>query len=187
MRTHFILIAGLFLGTFFPAAAQTPRMRIILASATTRAAATSSFSFRPVRAPSSAALPDKPLPRAPSALAGAYKPDRSLASRVPIDVLRTPLMTESSVPIAHLWRGLGFDFFESTYYSQSLQRASPESGVAYQSLRPRAKDQAALASSFEGDGLRLRYTFGRDSAASNPVQMWRCVSLIVGGAHGCPL
>lgn len=185
MRTHFILIAGLFLGTFFPAAAQTPRMRIILASETSRAAATPLF--RPVRTPSSAVLPDKPLPRASSALAGAYKADRSLASRVPIDVLRTPLMTESSVPIAHVWRGLGFDFFESAYYSHSLQRGSPESGVAFQSLRPRAKDQAALASSFQGDGLRLRYTFGRDSAASNPVQMWRCVSWITGQGRGCPL
>ncbi|HEX4004344.1 MAG TPA: hypothetical protein VHX36_16950 [Candidatus Acidoferrales bacterium] len=185
MRTQFILIAGLFLGTFFPAAAQTPRMRTILASATPRAAAMPSF--RPVRAPSSAVLPDKPLPRFSSSLAPAYKPEPSLVSRLPIDEFRTPLMMESSVPIVHLWRGLGFDVFESTLYSHSLQRGSPESGVAYQDLRPVTRDQAALAGSFGGDGVSLRYTFGRDASAAKPVQMWHCASLIVGEAHGCPL
>ncbi|MGC2331118.1 MAG: hypothetical protein WA581_06675 [Candidatus Acidiferrales bacterium] len=185
MQTRFILIAGLFLGTFFPAAAQTPRMRIVLASATSRAAATPSF--RPVRVPASAVLQGKPLPRASSPLAGAYKPEPSLVSRLPIDSFRTPLMMESSVQIVHLWRGLGFDFVESTFYSHSLQRGSPESGVAFQDLRPITKDQAALASSFGGDGLSLRYTFGRGESATKPVPIWHCVSLIVGDARGCPL
>jgi hypothetical protein len=185
MRTCFIPIAGLFLGTFIPAAAQTPMTRIILASTTPRAAAT--LSFRPVRAPSSAALPEKPQPRTAFLLAGAYKSEPSLASRVPIDEFRSPLMMESSVSIVHLWRGLGFDVFESTSYSHSLERGSPESGVAFQDLRPITKDQAALASSFGGDGVSLRYTFGRGQPATKPVQMWHCVSLIVGDAHGCPL
>lgn len=186
MRTHFIPIAGLLLGTFFPAAAQTPRMRIVLASATSRAAAEPSF--RPVRTPlSAAALPDKPRGRTASPLAGAYKAEPSLVSRLPIDEFRTPLMMESSVPIVHLWRGLGFVFVDSTFYSHSRQRGSPESGVAFQDLRPVPRDQAALTSSFGGDGLSLRYTFGRREPAAKPVEMWHCVSLIVGDAHGCPL
>jgi hypothetical protein len=187
MRTHFILIAGLFLGTFFPAAAQTPRARIVLASARATPRATATPSFRPVRAPSSVALPDKPLPHTAFPLAGAYKPEPGLASRVPIEEFRTPLVSESSVPIVHLWRGLGFDFVESTSYSHSLERGSPDSGVAFQDPRPIAKDQAALASSFGGDGVSLRYTFGRGEPAAKPVQMWRCISLLVGEAHGCPL
>ena len=185
MRTHFILIAGLFLGTFFPAAAQTPRTRIVLATATSGAAAM--FSFRPVHAPSSAALPEKPLPHTAVPLTGTYKLEPSLASRIPIDEFRTPLVSESSVPIVHLWRGLGFDFFESTSYSHSLQRGSPESGVAFHDPRPITKDQAALANSFGGDGVSLRYTFGRGEPATTPAQIWHCVSLIVGEAHGCPL
>ncbi|HTW32171.1 MAG TPA: hypothetical protein VMD76_10850 [Candidatus Sulfotelmatobacter sp.] len=184
MRTHFILIAGLFLGTLLPAAAQTPGMRTILASATTRSAAVPSF--RPVRSPSSDALPDKPQPRPFSRLARAYKPEPTLASRLPVEQFRTPLMTEESVPIVHVWGGLGFDFFESTFYSHSLQRGSPESGVAFQDPRPFTRDQAALAGSFGGDGVSLTYKFGTAGVAK-PVEMWRCVSLILGDARGCPL
>ncbi|HTZ99041.1 MAG TPA: hypothetical protein VMB02_01845 [Candidatus Aquilonibacter sp.] len=118
------------------------------------------------------------------ALAPAYKSGPTLESQIPIDTFRSPLVTESTVPLIHLWRGLKLDAFDTTVYSQSLDRAAPESGAAFESLRPAGKDQASLASSFGGDGLSLRYTFGR-APANKPVQIWRCVSLIARQGRGC--
>jgi hypothetical protein len=184
MRNYLVLISGLFLSTCLPIAAQTPGARIVLASTTPRVLPVTLFLAS--RARPSIDLPEKPLPRSAFLLAMAYKPGPSLASRLPIDDFRTPLVAESSVPIVHLWRGLKLDVFERTSYSHSLQRGSPASGVAFQDLRPSSHDQAALANSFSGNGLSLRYDFGRD-ATSKPVQMWRCVSWVIGDGRGCPL
>jgi hypothetical protein len=131
-------------------------------------------------------LPERPLPHSTFLLGAAYKPEPSLASRLPIDEFRTPLLTESSLPVADLWRGLKLNVFESTFHSHSWQRGSPTSGVGFQDLRPPSHDQASIGSSVGRNGLSLTYSFGRD-AARKPVQILRCVSWVVGNGRGCPL
>jgi hypothetical protein len=190
MRNHLLLIAGLLLSSCLPIEAQTPGARIVLAE-TTAPPALPAILFRASRVRSSTELPDsplpeKPLPRPAFLLAAEYEPEATLESRLPIDEFRSPLVTEASVPVVHLWRGLKVDVFEMAVHPYSLERGSPTSGVAYQDVRPASKDQAAIANSVGGNGLSLRYTFGRD-ATSKPAEMWRCVSWVTGNGRGCPL
>jgi hypothetical protein len=120
-------------------------------------------------------------------LAAAYEPDPSLESRLLIDKFRTPLLTESNFLVAHLWRGLKVDLFESTLHSHGMQLVSATSGVGSYNLRPWINDQAGLANSVGLHGISLRYTFGRDANTRKPAQMWRCVSWVRGNGRGCPL
>jgi hypothetical protein len=129
----------------------------------------------------------KPFPRPAFLLSAVYGPEPSLESRLPIDEFRTPLLTESSFLVAHLWRGLKLDLFESTLHSRGLQLGSPTSGVGSYHLRLSSNDQAGLANSVGLEGIRVRFSFGRDAETRKPVQIWRCVSWVIGNGRGCPL
>jgi hypothetical protein len=187
MRSHLVLLAGLLLSSCLPTGAQTSAARIILGQTSpVLPAPVTAMVFRASVIRSLTKLPERPLPHSTFLMGAAYKPSTSLESRLRIDEFRTPLLTESRLPVAHLWRGLKLDVFESTFHSHSWQRGSPTSGVAFQDLRPLSKDQASIGSSVRHDGLSLTYSFGRD-AAKKPVQILRCVSWIIGNGHGCPL
>lgn len=176
MRNHFVLVAGLLLSSSLPVEAQTPAAQIVPAQT---APGLSPILFRVPRVRSSE-LASRPLPH----LAAAYEPEPSLESRLQIDEFRTPLLTESTFPVAHLWRGLELDVFESTLHSQP---GSPTLGTGFQYLRPSSNDQAAIASSVGRDGLSLRYSFGRNEGRRKPFQIWRCLSWVIGNGRGCPL
>jgi hypothetical protein len=191
MRNQLILAAGFLLSSCLPVEAQTPSAQIVLAETSPPPVVPMILVFRasPIRA--STELPEQPLPHysAPHPtplLAAAYKPDPSLGSQLGIDEFRTPMLTESSLPVANLWRGLNLDAFESTSHAPSLWRFSPTSGAGFEDLRPRSSDQASIGSSVGRSGLSLRYRFGRD-AARKPSQILRCVSWVIGNGRGCPL
>ena len=188
MRSHLVAVAGLLLSSCFPMGAQTPAARIFLAqsSPVLPAPVAPMILFRASLIRSPTELPDRPVPHSTFLLGAAYKPEPSLESRLLIDEFRTPLLTESSLPVAHLWRGLKLDVFQSTFHSHSWQRGSPASGVGFQDLRPRGNDQATIGSSVGRNGLSLRYSFGRD-ATKKPTQILRCLSWLIGNGHGCPL
>jgi hypothetical protein len=189
MRNHLVLVAGLVLSSCLPMEAQTPATQIVLAQTSS---SLTMILFRASRVRLSLIvlpiqLPGKPLPHPAFLWAEAYKPESSLESRLPIEEFRTPLLTESSFLVAHLWRGLQLYIFESTLHSQSLQLGSPTSGIGFEDLRPSSNDQAGIASSVGLDGISLRYSFGRDAETRKPVQIWRCVSWVIGNGRGCPL
>ncbi len=188
MRSHLVLLAGLLLSSCFPMGAQTSAARTLLAqsSPVLLAPVAPMILFRASLIRSPTELPEKPFRHSTFLLGAAYKPEPSLESRLRIDELRTPLLTEARLPVAHLWRGLKLDVFESTFHSHSWQRGSPASGVGFQDLRPRGNDQASIGSSAGHNGLSLRYSFGRD-ATKKPTQILRCLSWVVGDGHGCPL
>jgi hypothetical protein len=188
MRSHFVLLAGLLLSSCFPMGAQTSAARTVLAqsSPVLPAPVLPMILFRASLIRSLTELPERSLAHSTFFLGAAYEPEPSLESRLRIDEFRTPLLTESSLSVAHLWRGLKLDVFESTFHSHIWQRGSPTSGVGFQDLRPPSTDQASIASSVGHRGLSLTYSFGRD-AARKPVQILRCVSWVIGDGHGCPL
>jgi hypothetical protein len=187
MRSHLIAVAGLLLSSCFPMGAQTRAARIFLAQTSpVLPAPMAPMLFRASLIRSLAKLPERPLPHSTFLMGTAYKPATSLESRLRIDEFRTPLLMEWSLPVAHLWRGLKLDVFESTFHSRSWQRGSPTTGVGFQDLRPPSKDQASIGSSVGHRGLSLTYSFGRDTARK-PVQILRCVSWVIGDGHGCPL
>jgi hypothetical protein len=191
MRSHLVLVAGLILGNYLPMEAQTPATQIVLAQ-TSPSPNLTMILFRAPRVRLSLVvlpiqLPRNPLPHPAFLLAAAYKPEPSLESRLPIEEVRTSLLTESSFLVAHLWRGLQLDIVDSTLHSQSLQLGSPRSGSGFQDFHPSSHDQAGIASSVGLDGISLRYSFGRDAETKKPVQMLRCVSWVIGNGRGCPL
>jgi hypothetical protein len=173
MRNHSILAAGLLLSSCLPMQAQTPATQIVLAQTSPNLTmilfrapqVRLSLTVLPIQ------LPGKPLSHRAFFLGAAYEPEASLESWLPIEVIRTPLLTESSFLIARLWRGLQVDGFDSTVYSQSS---------GFQDFRPSSHDQAGIASSVGLDGISLRYSFGRDAETRKPIPIWRCLSRIVG-------
>jgi hypothetical protein len=189
MRNCLILVLGLLLRSCLPLEAQVPATQIVLAQTS------SSLTMILFRAPRvrlslivlPIQLPAKPLSPPAFLLAAVYKPESSLESRLPIEEFRTPLLTESNFLVAHLWRGLQLDVFERTLHSQGLQLGSPMSGVGFRDLRPSTNDQAGIANSVGLDGISLRYSFGRDAETRKPVQIWRCVSRVMGNGRDCPL
>jgi hypothetical protein len=125
------------------------------------------------------------LPRPAFLLVTVYEPDPGLENRLAIESFHTRFLTESSLPVAHLWRGLKLVLFESTIHPRGLELGWPNSGSGSYYLRPLTNDQAGVANSLGFSGISLRYSFGRDAERGNPVQIWRCVSWVVGNGRGC--
>ena len=139
MRNRLIVVVGLLLSSCPLLDAQTPATQIALAQTILFPAARNPLS--PIVLPTQ--LSGKPFPHPAFLLDGAYEPDPSLESRLPIESFRTPLLTESSFLVAHLWRGLKLNLFQSTLHSHGETR--------------------------------------------KPVQIWHCVSWVIGNGRGCPL
>ena len=187
MRNHLVLLAGLILSSCLPMEAQTPAAKIVLAQTVP---GLSMMLFRAPRVGLSLIVPPTALPSVPHPaylLGEAYKPEPSLESRLPIEVVRTSFLTESSFLIAHVWRGVQLDVFESTLHSRSLLIGSPSFASSIQDFQPSSHDQAGVANSIGFDGISLRYTFDRKAETGKPNQIWRCVSWIIGNGRGCPL
>ncbi len=190
MRKQLVLVFGFLLSSYFPVEAQTSSAQIVVAE-TSPPPVVPLILFRASPIRPSTELPERPIPHysAPHPaplLAAAYKPEPTLGSQLEIEEFRTPMLTESSLPVVNLWRGLNLDAFESTSHAPSLWRFSPTSGAGYEDLRPRSSDQASVGTSVGRSGLSLRYGLGRD-AARKPSQILRCVSWVIGKGRGCPL
>jgi hypothetical protein len=118
MRRRLILLFGVLLISNVPAEGQTSTTQVQLAE--TRPEPTMALlRAPPPPLPQSFFLPTqvpkKPLAQFTVRFNAGYKPDRSLASLSPVQVVKTPFMTESSVPIAEFWRGrVHLDGFQST-------------------------------------------------------------------------
>jgi hypothetical protein len=166
MWNHSILVAGLLLSSSLPTLAQTPAMRIVLVQTPVGLNAipfsAPRFRFPPAVLPIQ--LPGKPLLHPEFLSVSTYKPEPSLGSRLQIDEVHTPLLTESRVLIAHLWQGLQVDVLDSTLHSPGVRLGS-----------------AGLA------GISLSYSFRRIAETQRPGQIWRCVSWFTGNVRGCPL
>jgi hypothetical protein len=196
MGRPLFLIAGLLLSSSVPLTAQTVATRISFAQP---APSGSPQRFRVQQASLSLValspqLPDKPHPQRQKSfldsvppLAPQYQSGHGFEAELQTEEFQTPLLTESSFEVAHLWRGLQFDVFQSTVRSRSLQLGSPMSPMGYLPLGPSINDQAAVTNSVVDNGISLKYTFGRDAQARNPVRVLRCASSIIGHGRGCSL
>jgi hypothetical protein len=191
MRKCLILAAaaGLLLIACFPTEAQIPASQFALEQ--TPSHLTMILFPAPLPGLSPIVLPiqlfGKPFPRPTVLLDEVYRPNPSLENRLLIESFRTPFLTESSLPVAHLWRGLKLVLFDSTIHPRGLELGSPTSGTGFYYMRPSTNDQAGVANSVGLSGISLRYSFGRDADREKPVQIWRCVSWVIGDGRGCRL
>jgi|HubBroStandDraft_1064217.scaffolds.fasta_scaffold195459_1 hypothetical protein len=189
MRTCaiFVAAAGLLLAACFPTEAQAPATQ--LAAGQTPSGLTVVLFPAPRVWRSPMALPAQRMatrsPPPAFLLDTVYEPDPSLENRLSIESFQTRFLTESSLPIAHFWRGLKLVLFESTVHPRGLELSSPTSGNASYHVRTLTNDQAGVANSLGFSGISLRYSFGRDAERGNPVQIWRCVSWVIGNGRGC--
>ena len=188
-RFTFVAAAGLLLIACFPTEAQTPASQFALEQTP------SDLTMILFPAPLTRLLPivlpiqlfGKSFPRPTFLLDEVYKPEPSLEHRLLIEPFRTPFLTESSLPVTHLWRGLKLVLFESTIHPRGLELGSPTSGIGFYYMRPSTNDQAGVANSVGLSGISLRYSFGRDAERGKPAQIWRCVSWVIGDGRGCRL
>lgn len=171
MCNQIVLVVSLLLSSCLPMEAQRPATQVVRLS----------LVVLPIQ------LPSRPLPNSAFLSAAARKPEPSLESWLPIEEVRTSFLTETRFLVAHLWRGLQLDVFDSTIHSQSLQLGPPSSGSGFQNFRPSSHDQAGIASSVGFDGISLRYSFGWDAETRKPTQLWRCVSWVIGNGRGCTI
>jgi hypothetical protein len=189
MRKRFIFVAaaGLLLIACFPTDAQTPATRFALEQ--TPPDLTMILFPAPRVWLSPIVLPiqlfETTLPRSAFLLTAVYRPDPTMDNRLLMESFRTPSLTESSFPIAHLGRGLKLIFFDSTIYPRGLELGSPTSGIGSYYMRLSTSDQAEVANSVELSGISLRFSFGRDTDTAKSIQMWRCVSWVIGDGRGC--
>jgi hypothetical protein len=189
MRKCFVFVAaaGLLLIACFPTEAQTPATQFALEQ--TPPDLTMILLPAPRVWLSPIVLPiqpfAKPFPHPTFLMDAVYTPDNSLENQLPMESFRTPFLTESSFPVAHLWRGLKLVLFDSTIHPRGLELGSSTSRIGFYYLRPSTNDQAELANSVEISGISLRYSFGRDAERGKPVQIWRCVSWVIGDGRGC--
>jgi hypothetical protein len=119
MRKRLILLFGVLLIGYVPAKAQTSATQIQLAQTRPEPTIALLRAPPPPLPPNNVFLPiqvlKKPLAQFTVLFNAGYKPDRSLASLSPVQVIKTPFMTESSLPLAEFWRGrLQLDGFQSS-------------------------------------------------------------------------
>ena len=125
MHKRFILLLGVFLGSYVPAAAQTPAPRIVRAQEHVAPIIMMPLPTVSTPLPTASFL----LSRDPGhfnahfslMFAGAYERDYRLEDLSPMDEVKTLSLTQSSLPLIQLWRGrLQLDAFQSTLHIQNV-------------------------------------------------------------------
>jgi hypothetical protein len=173
MQKRLILVLGVLLNSYLPAAAQIRPPEVLLmpersAPITTLlrpgAAQLPATTFVPPQGPG------KPPADFTVLLAAAYKRD--------VEAVDTSFVTESRLRVVQLWGGrLRLDGFESTLDMENVLLGP--SGLGHPGVRvPR---EVALY------GISLRFRLGRDAQPGSRAEVWQCLARIVGAGRGCRL
>jgi hypothetical protein len=108
-------------------------------------------------------------------LAGTYQRESSLEHFSPMDQVKTPTLTQSSLPLFQLWSGrFQLGAFQSTLHVQNIQLGALGSGG------PTRQSYPGGSPSVHFSGLSLSFHFGRDSRTSHPTQAWQRMTRFVG-------
>jgi hypothetical protein len=179
---RFIVLLGIFLGSFVPAIAQTPAPRFAVAHEPVAPTATI---FRPTSAPSPKASfllkqdPEKSPARFSYLFAGANDPEYSMDRLPPTDDIKTLLYTRSNLPLVQLWSGrLQLEAFQTTLRVQNVELDPMGYGGALD-RHPR-QTYPGNPRSVDLTGISLSFHFGRDVRTERRTQGWRHISRIVG-------
>jgi hypothetical protein len=132
MHKRFILLLGVFLGSYVSTAAQTPTPQVVRAQE--RVASIVTMDRRvptPLRVPSFQ-LSESPVKSAVHfnyLFAGAYEQHDSLESLSPVHEVKTLFLTQSILPLVQIWGGrLRFDGFTSTLDMQNVELGPSAAG-----------------------------------------------------------
>jgi len=177
IHKRFILLLGVVLGSYVPAAAQrpsqqiamvyeppAPKITIPLRTLPARLPAFSFFLFQgPTRSSAHFTLP----------IAEAYGRDHSLESTFPIEVMKTMFVTESRLSVAQIWGGrLQLNFLVSSVNIGNIVLGPSVSAEGFRPPRTRSVDLY---------GISLRFPFGPGADSGRSIHLWRALSRIVDG------
>jgi hypothetical protein len=176
---RFIMLLGIFLGSYEPMVAQIPAPQIVPSQE--RLAPTMTM-LRAVSTPLPAASfllsrnPGKSTAEFSFPLKGAYERDDSLKDVLPIDEVKTSVFTLSSLTLVQLWSGrLQLGAFKSALNIQNMQlvgNGSIQNSRLLRQLGPAAPPSVNLS------GLSLSFHFGRNARIEHPAQLWRPLTRI---------
>lgn len=185
MYRRFILLLGMFLGSYVPAAGQTLAPQIVLAQEHIAPVMTT---LRTVLVP----LPAAPFLRSQDtgkssayfglSFAGAYERDDGLEHISQMVKVKSLMFTLSSLPLVQFWSGrFQLDAFQSTLRMENIQLGPSGYGGIVGFRAPRQSYLGGpLSVHFTGFGLSFH--FGRDSRTRSPTHPWQRMKQFVGGA-----
>ncbi len=185
MYKQLILLLGMFLCSYAPAAAQTVVPQIVTAPDRT-ALITTKVRTAPVPL-LAGSLPRPENPGNSTAhfsclSAGAYGRDQGLERLESLSQMRevkTVFSTQSSLPLVHFWGGrLRFDGFTSRLDMQNVQ-LGPSAAGGLLDFRPPRQDYPGEPRSIGLYGLSLSFHLGRDAQIGRPTQIWRSLARMV--------
>jgi hypothetical protein len=178
MYKRFIVLLGIILGSYAPAAAQTSATRIVVAQERVAASKPMLGTVTIPLLTASPAVnlePGKTPARFSLQFAGAYVGDHSLEGFPQLEQFKTFLFTQTSLPLIQLWGGrLQLDAFQSTYHIQNMQPG------AIGMVRYRGQSYPGSPRSSQVSGLSLSFQFGRGARGGRPSELWRNLTRIAG-------
>jgi len=180
---RFILLLGVFLGSYLPVAGQTPEPQSVLGQKHVADIMTMHLKASTPLLVSSFLL-SQDSGKSPAhfslLLSGAYQPDQSLEHLSPMDKVKTLTLTQSSLPLVQLWGGrLQLDAFQSTLRMENMQ-VGPSGYGGTENFRSARQSYPGGPLSFHFTGVSLSFHFGRDARTRRPTQAWRRLTRIVG-------
>ena len=182
---RFILLLGMFLGSYVPVAGQTPAPQIVLVQEHIAPVMTT---LRAVSVPLPAAsfLRSQDLGKSPAyfslPFAGAYERYDELLDLSHMVKVKSLMFTLSSLPLVQFWSGrFQLDAFQSTLRMENIQLGPSGYGGIVGFRAPRQSYLGGpLSVHFTGFGLSFH--FGRDSRTRSPTHPWQRMKQFVGGA-----
>lgn len=177
MHKRFIVLLGVVLSSYVPAAAQRPSHQIavlheppaptITIPLRTLPARLPAFSFFLFQGPAGSSAQFTPP------IAEAYGRDHTLESTFPIENMKTMFVTESRLSVVQIWGGrLQLNCFVSTLHMGNIVLGPSVSVEGFRLPGTRSVDLY---------GISLRFPFGSGADSGRSVHLWRGLSRIVDG------
>jgi hypothetical protein len=186
MHKRFILLLGVFLGSYVWTAAQTPTPQVVRGQERVAPIVTMVRTVpTPLGAPSFQ-LSESPVKSAVHfnyLFAGAYEQHDSLESLSPVHEVKTLFLTQSILPLVQIWGGrLRFDGFTSTLDMQNVE-LGPSAAGGLLDYRPPRQTYPGGPHPVGLRGVTLSFHFGRDAQVGRPTQIWQTLARIARAAH----
>lgn len=181
MHKKFILLLGIVLGSFGPAAAQTtpaPGAVLTQGRPSTMAAfrAPANYSLR--TAFLSAPLFATPFARFSPLVMNSYEPDPSLSRLLPSENDETLFASEWRVPVVRLWKGrLQVDAFQSTLRMDDIM-FGPSPRGSLRDFGPPRLGQLRAPRSIDRYGVSLAFHLSRDAQTGRVIQLSRLARIV---------
>jgi hypothetical protein len=177
MHKGFILLLGVVLSSYVPAAAQRPSHQIAVVYEPPAPTITIPLRTLPARLPAFSFFlfqgPTRSSAHFTLPIAEAYGRDHSLESTFPIEVTKTMFVTESRLSVAQIWGGrLQLNCFVSTLHMGHIVLGPSVSGEGFRPPGTRSVDLY---------GISLRFPFGPGADSGRSIHLWRGLSRIVDG------